>query len=329
MSNPKARHRKATKKSLDKLIDLLFDNQYILIGRVVTDYLLATNKKYVTAVSAITNKSNRQTILSEIENILDPTFSILKLHFSSAVIADENKIGKVIIFDQSTKVTIYLKIYILEQVKNRTFIDINNIIMTSHTNIQALNCGWSVSELIDTLNKNQFNIKKNFTKPDRPRIQNVANNSEKLSEFVMAQEIVRNRLIRGFRIEDKSNINSIFEPNLIKNLTNSTLTDCPLCLNRFKKYELELHCCQQVICFNCAIKHIDSRYNNSEIPCPFCRGDPFGWNTITKSEVKSTGPRAPRDDYSDSEGEQISFDEELEYTEPVDSTLDEVENMMS
>src|SRR5205807_10250601 len=99
-------------------------------------------------------------------------------------------------------------------------------------------------------------------------------------EFIYVMQRTSLLINNGWKL-NKQKIEQLFTPNLIIDLRNiKDIKDkiCPICLSE-NKFALSLYCCNKMICFDCSLKHVDARYNNSVIECPYCRGDLFGWYT--------------------------------------------------
>ena len=273
-------------KLVDSIIELLFGSGCILFGGAVRDYQLSKQKMYPTDFDiGVDNISEMMNYLIE---KLGFSFDIEKNEFKYNEIVSHAKIHLKYKFSNATskKGLIEFDIDISEKsvIGSNLDFDVNGVYMPDSRSYHLVNQlpPNSLCDVIDHINKRKFTILKTFKKPKISRIQmGISESSKKLIEFLKIMERTCKMFNRGWKLNDQK-IEEIFEPCLIKenNPTDDNEKKCTICGDDFKKYELELDCCQKMICFVCALEHVKSRFANSEIPCPYCRGDPFGWNTV-------------------------------------------------
>ena len=269
-------------KLIDSILNLIYNKGYILFGGAVRDYIIPKNKLYPTDIDI--GVDNITTALKDLSTELQFCFDV--------------KIDKLMVHgvNHHTKMQLTYKflnsINFCIDISNKKIIgsnldfNVNGIYMTNERTYHLVSVlpAKSLCEIIDKINQKKFQIIKTYKRPQLSRSKSgIEISSKNLVEYIKMMDRTSKMLNRDWKL-DKQNLDDIFEPNLIKlidiNNVEGPNKTCVICSNYFKKYELQLDCCKTNMCFNCTLKHIKSRYNNSEISCPFCRGDPFGWKTI-------------------------------------------------
>lgn len=281
------------KKSMkDKLIEQLFayifTNNYLLFGGTVRDYVIPAKGKKVYPTDIDIGVDNVKSAIDHIQKNLNFCFDIETDIINGK--ASEIIHAKVTLtYKFSTKpIKFYIDMSNKKVVGSNLDFDVNGIYMSdirTYKLVESLN-PYSFTELIDKINKKKFNILKTYKPPAGSRTQlGIVESSKKLVEYIKMMERTAKMLHRGWKLE-KQTKEEIFEPCLIHVMVEADEEKaCGICGEEFDKYSLQFNCCKKLSCFGCALNHVKSRFNNTEIPCPYCRGDPFGWNTIKKSRI--------------------------------------------
>lgn len=144
--------------------------------------------------------------------------------------------------------------------------------------INNININYSLADAIKATHERKFRLTEIHVAPKESRSEmGIKLNTSRLLRYIAISNKTAELLNNGWKIIGPR-LDKVFFPCLIgKTLEN---TNCTICNSEFDKYELKLDCCEQFMCFECAEEYVQSRADNSEIFCPFCKGDPFGWNTI-------------------------------------------------
>lgn len=264
-------------KLIENLLEFLFSNNYFIFGGTVRDYIIPDKKRSPSDFDIGVNDIEEAII--EIEK---------KLSFSFFIERDIIKCNNIIahcklILKYKFRENMYFVIDISkkEVIGSNIDFDVNGIFMTEKSTYKIIDKmkNYSLSQIINNIQNKQFKIMKSFNVPEKSRWgMGIKESSKQLLEFIKFMERTSKMLNRGWKLDGQL-IEDIFQPCLIKKISN--LDDrCRICTNKFNKYELELNCCKQILCFSCCYEYIKARFGNSEIPCPFCRGDPFGWKTL-------------------------------------------------
>jgi hypothetical protein len=259
---------------VDALIALFFEKGYIIFGGCVRDYIL-TKKKYYPMDFDI-----------GVDSVYDANKTIkdaLKFSFEIMDVDSHQTHSKMILTHKHLKSTEPLEFII--DISERNVIgsnldfDVNGIYMPdAYTFKIPRTINISLMSIVNNINKKKFRILKAYKPPNVARIQDIASNSAKVCEYVKMMDRTVKMLNRGWTL-NKQNLEDIFVPCLIKKTCDIEEKICFICSTDYRQYELELDCCKKVMCFPCALNHVKARYSNSEIMCPYCRGDPFGWKT--------------------------------------------------
>jgi len=292
-------------KLVDELINLFFASGYIFFGGGVRDYIISKKKLYPTDFDIGVNN---------VKNAKENLITSLKFTFK---IEDEDIIKNNKIVHSKLKLTykhkeslvLHIDISYKKVVGSNQDFDVNGLYMTNHKTFHLVDSlsSHNLADIIIQITKKKFKVLKTYKKPEKSRMQiGVANSSKKLIEYLKIMERVSKMFGRGWKL-NKQKLDEIFEPCLIKkiNIDETEEKNCAICTTEFKTYELELYCCKNIMCFTCAIGHVKERFNNSEIACPYCRGDPFGWETNGYSRENDAV-----------EEEEIEEPEEVELEEP-------------
>lgn len=268
------------KMLVDSLIDFFFENKCLLFGGCVRDYIISKTKIYPNDFDIGVDNINN--IKDEFTNRLGYCYEIscydikkntTVIHSNMQLIYKYKTKGELIKFtiDISPKTII----------GSNLDIDVNGIYMSDRQSFHLMKIIKNVSliDIINKINKKKFTILKTFNPPVGSRTQiGIEKSSHDLLEFIKIMERTVKMMCRGWKLD--GDLTATFNPLLIKQIDKSIdETKCNICDTSFKKYEMELNCCKKIICFSCAVNHIKSKYGNSEICCPYCRGDPFGWKT--------------------------------------------------
>lgn len=286
-------NKSAKCKLVNSIIKLIFENGYILFGGAVRDYHLSKQKTY--PVDFDIGVSDISLAIKYLVENLKFCFDIEtnKCKNNNDVIVHA-KLNLKYKFPKSNspKELIEFCVDISDKsvVGSNLDFDVNGVYMTNDRTYNLVDSmpSDSLCKIIDQINKKRFSVLKTYVKPNNSRFQfGISENSKKLVEFIKIMERVCKMLNRGWKLNGQ-NLEEIFDPCLIKEMCNENDKHCTICGDDFKKYELELYCCKKIMCFVCAIAHVKSRFNNSEIPCPYCRGDPFGWKTINDNPAGSS-----------------------------------------
>ncbi len=297
-------------KLFKEICELIFSNHYTLFGGTIRDYKISKHKLYPYDIDIG---------VDDIKSAQKKLIERLKFCFDYESIKNKKK-GKTVHIKLNIKYKFDKNIEFCIDISNKQVIgsnidfDVNGVYMPdkyTYCIVESLS-GLELTEIISNINKKRFKIISKYNRPVIKRNRSIKKNSEKLMEFIKMMQRVSKMLNRGWKLHDQV-LEDVFNPCLIKELDESSLDefdkDCGICSETFKKYELELNCCKKIICYTCAIKHIKSRFNNSEIPCPYCRGDPFGWLTTNNS----INQNEDNDDNNEVIEEEIDSDEEFNY----------------
>lgn len=273
---------------VDDLIALFFQNKYHLFGGCVRDYIIATKKFY--PIDFDIGVDNVEKAKSMLMSKLEFTFDInhydvkdkdLRLIHSKMILTHKH-------IDSSEPLEFIIDISHKSVIGSNIDFDVNSIYMPSHQTFSIIDSMGNIPlmDILNNINRRKFRILKTFHRPTISRItEGITVNSTKLIEFIKIMDRTAKMLNRGWKLYHQK-IEDVFDPCLIKELpSDKTNGICNICSSEYKQYELELNCCHQFICFTCALEHIKARFSNSNIFCPYCRGDPFGWGTCTISGI--------------------------------------------
>ena len=264
-------------KLIDNLIEFLFSHNYFIFGGVVRDYIIPERKR---------EPSDFDIGVENIENAIKKMVKGLSFSFiiKKESLEYKNKIvhSKLILnYKLRTDITFIIDISNKNIIGSNLDFDANGIYMTDKFTFKIMDklIDHSLSNIIMNIKNKKFKVMKTFKLPEKNRFQmGIRNNSKDLLEYIKFMERTCKMLSRGWKL-NKQKLEDIFNPCLIKKVLNKD-SKCCICFDIFNKFEIELFCCKQLICFSCCFDHIKARFNNSEIACPFCRGDLFGWKTI-------------------------------------------------
>lgn len=277
---------------IDELINMFFKNGFILFGGCIRDYIISKKKTYPHDFDI--GVDDIEQAIKIINDTLGFTFNISESStFRENAISHSKLTLEYKFSSKKHPIVLYIDIVPKSIIGAHLDFDVNSICMRSHSDYYIV-CNddslLSLISIIENINKKKFKVMRTYSKPDFDRRQmGTKINSLRLIEYIKIMERTAKMMSRGYKLNNQK-LGDIFEPMLIKNTTQSQKTsECNICSNTFKKYELELNCCKQLICFTCALNHVKGKFHNSEIQCPYCRGDPFGWNTIesTFSDIQT------------------------------------------
>lgn len=162
---------------------------------------------------------------------------------------------------------------------NFTF-DFEGICMTDKNTLtinKAVSHSYSLIDAMKSITNKKFRILPSFCVCEHNRKEmGIKQSTKRLLRYIDASKEVVDVLNQGFTLQEDQKLEEIFDPCLI---AETAQQPCSICHNNMQKYELKLYCCKQFMCFNCSYDYIKSRSDNSEIFCPFCKGDPFGCHT--------------------------------------------------
>lgn len=280
------RQGSAKHKLVDALIKLFFENGFIIFGGCVRDYIIPKYKLYpIDFDIGVDDINEAKTIII---NTLYFSFDIEEENIENDGEINHSKLELIHKFSSTKKpIKLSIDISLKKVIGSNLDFDVNSIYMTNDRSFHLVDSIQfnSLTEIINNINRKKFRILKTYKKPMQTRREiGINESSKKLIEYVKIMERTSKMLSRGYKLSDQI-LEEIFEPCLIKkidNLTNNcdVCNICNICASNFRPYELELYCCKQIICFSCVLNHIKGRYGNTDIFCPYCRGDPFGWKTI-------------------------------------------------
>lgn len=147
---------------------------------------------------------------------------------------------------------------------------------TVSINNNHFNFDYTLSDAFKAINEKKFRVIGRRFASDEFRSEDIIENTKELIKYLELSSKTANLLNNGWKIIGPR-LDKVFYPCLIGKSPEDT--KCTICSDNLKKYELKLDCCSQFLCFGCSIKYVNSRAHNSQIPCPLCKGDPFGFNT--------------------------------------------------
>ncbi|MCJ7637328.1 MAG: hypothetical protein MUO21_07545 [Nitrososphaeraceae archaeon] len=144
--------------------------------------------------------------------------------------------------------------------------------------INNINYNYKLSDAVKAANEKKFRLVDVHIAPEESRSEmGIISNTNGVLRYLEISGKTTNLLNDGWKIIGPR-LDKVFYPCLIGKAPENG--KCSICNDKFRKYELKLDCCSQFMCFKCAVTYVKSRADNSEIPCPFCKEDPFGWGTI-------------------------------------------------
>lgn len=254
---------------IDSLFKLIFENQGIICGSPIREYILPLkdNKKCPAELYIWVNYM--ESFYKTIQSSLKFCFDIKTENYHKNMIMQLK-------YKFQTNITFIIHIYQKNFPIPNMFIDVNNFTMT-HPENYIIPTDISIIDIANKINTKIFKVLKTFKIPKGNRRQlGIVESSTNLLCFIETMYHTT-LMLENYWTLDGQYIEEIFEPCLIKKTEHND--NCDICDEQFNKYELELNCCKKVICFKCAINQVKTRFDNSEINCPFCRGDLFGWKT--------------------------------------------------
>jgi len=256
-------------KMIDNLFKLIFENKGIICGSPIREYVLPSKDNKVCPTELYIYSSNTESFYKNMLLSLKFCFDIRTENYHKNVIMYIN-------YKFHSDIKFNLHIYPQNFPIPNMIIDVNNFIMAKPDNYTVPK-DTSIIDIVNKINTKQFNILQTFKIPKGNRRQiGIVESSTNLLSFIETMYHVC-QMLENYWILENQYIEEIFEPCLMKKAPEGN--SCDICSEEFNKYELELNCCKKMICFQCAINQIRTRFDNSEINCPFCRGDLFGWKT--------------------------------------------------
>lgn len=299
-------------KILDQLIETLFEIKGCLAGDVLNDYILAKRKTSPNLIEFYC--TNIKEKFNKFKERVKFCFHIEQKKYC----VDKSKTYHMILiykFDEKIKFNILFQV---QPYSLTTLFDIDHIYMKDKNNYYV---GDKISlvDIINQINQKKFTILNTYKPPEVTRVQmTVKNHSPLIYDFVRVMHKTCVYLDKGWKLKDQK-LEDVFNPCLITSIDREKEQECLICSNGLKKYEIKLHCCGKIICTNCAMDQIVSRYDNTDISCPFCRGDLFNWKSAQK-EIASVAPEV-NDDIDDDVEEDSGDDAE----EELDDDAEEVD----
>lgn len=288
-------------KIVEELFKLLLQT-YSIKGSSVREYIIS-NKISEEPINFDVNSMNVMSVDKLIKDNLKFCFNISKRESENNNIIN-TKLHLKLVYKFASDVIINITVCEIDpnnMTKDKIDFDIDGLCIIKNLNTYTLcnTLDYSLGEIINKINLKVFKIMKTFKQPTTSRIQTqIKASSTKLMEFLEIMHKTNNMFIQGWKL-DNQQLQDVFEPLLMyeSDNLNEDNNKCNICNDKYIKYCLKLYCCSKTLCFQCAIDHVESRFANSEIPCPYCRGDPFGWKTIDintnkKSAIRSTGIRS-------------------------------------
>lgn len=284
-------------KIIENLIDFLFEEEYFLFGDIVINYILPSKnkKKYPLDINISVYSINES--IEQIKAGLSFCFDI-KINSINGRNDEQIHATLILTYKFANAIVMNINLFTGEYSVSDVNFDMDGVYMTDRKTIKLVDKleVESFSELMNNINKKKFRILTKFSPPVGSRAQlGIPESSTKLIDFIKTMEEVTKMFNRGWKL-DKQKLEEVFDPCLIHAVDrNNDNQKCELCDNKFHNYSLELYCCKKNICFNCSVEHVKARFNNSEIHCPYCRGDAFGWKTIKPIQPKEANESAQAD----------------------------------
>lgn len=265
-------------KIVNDLILLFFKHNFFIFGGCVRDFILSKNKYYPYDFDiGVDNIDNAK------EKLIDALEFCFNIESDDIISKENNVVHSKLKITYKHNATLDPLIFIID-ISHKSIIgtnvdfDVNSIYMPNSktfTLVDSISNTYLI-DVIENINKRKFSIIKRFPAPQLSRCEEgIVNNSQKVLEFVKFMERTSKMLNRGWKLK-KQNLTDVFDPCLIKEVQPDV---CTLCRDTFSKYEIETNCCKKELCFTCAVTLIKTNYHNTEINCPFCRGDLFGRKT--------------------------------------------------
>ncbi len=279
------------KKIIDVLLKTAFDCQLSLFGGAI-----------------------RSMILNEEPNDLDMSYStpedkntfILKISSFFDVSKQDSEYNKGV----SESYTLTSKI--LEQVVIKVDLvpeamlgvdqdfDVNSLKMTDMQTIKIVpnQKNLDIFNIITNIKNKKFTLLKTFGFCPTRTASTVVESSKYVINYLKIQLRTACMVERGWKCTNLGTVwntvksyEQIFDPLLFTD--NKKADACSICLCIPKqKYVMEVKCCKKQFCLSCMLDYVKERFNNSEISCPNCRGDPFKLKTINTNKIPSV-PTVP------------------------------------
>lgn len=301
---------------INKLINFAFEHEYILYGNIIWNYMLVDPKKRVIpkVIDLIKHPSIKmKDAIKKINDNLKFTFEINKIdrhmniegnneHMNEDINEDNDEnidndkdkdknltinLELTYNFFKDNPIKFNLNIHTESIILNEQIFDIDNIIMSNDRTFKLIDDVPSCKfiEIFNNIQSKKFKLNQKFSPPTKSRNKlGITEASNDLLIFIKSMNKTRLLLEKGWKLSDQK-IENIFNPCIIHKINVNTV--CNICNNDLKiyTYGIKLNCCSQILCFNCCIKHINAKFYNSEISCPYCRGDLFGWNTTNTNNL--------------------------------------------
>lgn len=178
--------------------------------------------------------------------------------------------------------------------------DVNALKMTDLQTIKIVpnQKNLDIFDVISNIKNKKFTLLKTFGFCPVRTGSTIIDNSKYVVNYLKIQLRTAKMIENGWQCNNFSN-NLSLEYNNIKDYEqifnpllfaeNKHIDTCTICMCIPKnKYILEVKCCKKPFCLTCILDYVKERFNNSEISCPNCRGDPFNLKTVNMNKYTDT-----------------------------------------
>ena len=282
-------------KLLENIYTLIFQQKLHVIGLTAIDYFLTNPKKHTHVINVCPdNDKNVVKIAKKFKKALSFSFNIHIGYVKFDDCDDSYDDSESEDNDESEQVQIAKMTIIYKYSEGIAFhINIHHGPLTSLDIIFDFECisiknsdtlvvtdlveDYTMASAVKAIANKKFRLVMGHRPSGIPRNElGPIDSTNELMSYITISANTAELLNNGWKVSGPK-LDKVFDPCLI---TLAPKANCSICSNAFRKYELKLTCCQQTICFSCAHEYIHSRACNSEIFCPFCKGDPFGFKTV-------------------------------------------------
>lgn len=278
---------------LENIYELLFDKKLYIYGSTVIDYFLTSPRKHTHTIDAFANKDTDVCVIArKLSNALSFSFnihlSLIRYEKCDESESDEDNddndeiiriVKMTLLYKYADGISYHINLHRGPKYNIELLFDFDSICMKNENHLtlnQVIN-NYTIADAIKAVNDKKFRLTKGRQVVPEPRkVLGTYESTNRLLKYMEISSKTANLLNKGWKLSNQK-LEKLFIPCLIAVTTKNS--KCSICDSKFRKYELKLTCCKQMMCFDCALSYVISRADNTEIFCPFCKGDPFGHNT--------------------------------------------------